>query len=297
MDQFEVTHYAFSDEAYYRGSRFRSIALISLEQQNFDSIQAELTSLLAQSCISEFKWSGLGGARERFAAIKLIDKTIILSLDKLLRVDVLIWDIKDSRHDIKNRDDLANLQRMYYHLFDSTLRIRWPSESTWELFPDEQSIIDWSTMEDILQVSGRDFRLDKDIFSSNQFRYNLFSDYQILRIEELESHSSPLVQLADLFAGLGAYSHSSYEKFLEWKREESAQIPMGLFEKARNKISLSKRDRERCKIIDHLNNKCKKHKLSISLESIRGFFSYKPHMPINFWVYEPQHPQDKAPTM
>ena len=142
---------------------------------------------------------------------------------------------------------------MYYHLFDSTLRIRWPSESTWELFPDEQSIIDWSTMEDILQASGRDFRLDKDIFSSNQFRYNLFSDYQILRIEELESHSNPLVQLADLFAGLGAYSHSSYEKFLEWKREESAQIPMGLFEKARDKISLSKRDSERCKVIDHLN--------------------------------------------
>ena len=121
MNDSDISHSAFSDESYYGSSRYRSIALVSLERIHVDSIVSELNKLLSESGMSEFKWSDLGGARERFAAIKLIDKSIELSLSGKMRIDVLIWDIEDSRHSIRQRDDQANLQRMYFHLFDSTI--------------------------------------------------------------------------------------------------------------------------------------------------------------------------------
>ena len=292
MENTEVSHSSFSDESYL-GSRFRSISLLSMEKNNEDSISDQIASILSQSDVSEFKWHKLGGAKYRFAAKMLIDYVIKMCLEKHLRIDVLIWDIEDSRHKISKRNDQANLQRMYYHLFNCTLKKRWPSDSTWELFPDEQSAIDWSTMGDVLFHSGRDFRLDRNLFSQEQFGYLLFHDYKIRKIIEMKSHDCPLVQVADLFAGIGAYSHDSFQKYQEWKRRTSPQISLGLFKK---QTDISKTDCERCTVIDYLNTGCKKHKLSIALESKKGFVSHKPNLPINFWLYDSQHSEDKAPS-
>jgi len=292
MENSEISHSSFSDESYL-DSRFRSIALLSMEKNNKDSICNQIASILSKSDVIEFKWHKLGGAKYRFAAIKLIDFVIRMCLEKQLRMDVLIWDIEDSRHNISKRDDQANLQIMYYHLFNCTLRKRWPSDSTWELFPDEQSAIDWSTMGDVLFHSGRDFRVDRTLFSQDQFGYSLINDYKIRKITEQKSQECPFVQIADLFAGIGAYSHGIFEKYQEWKRCYSPQLPLGLFKKHNE---FSKTDRERCTVIDHLNVECKKHKLSIAFESTKGFDSHKPNLPVNFWLYDPQHSDDKAPT-
>jgi len=297
MTESDVTHSAFSDEAYYVSSRYRSIALVSLEKSHIDSISSELDTILSESGMTEFKWLDLGGARERFTAIKLIDRAIELTLAGIMRIDVLIWDIEDSRHSIRQRDDQTNLQRMYFHLFDSTIRIRWPSNSIWELFPDEQSAIDWPKMIDVLIHSGSDFRIQRDLFSPDQFRYGLFHNYKIRSIQELDSHDNPLIQVADLFAGIGAYSYSCHDKYVHWERDSTGQIAFGLFENEEIQVEISNRDSERCRVISHLNSICKKHKLSVSLKSKSGFFTFTPDNPINFWMYEPQHPDDQAPTL
>jgi len=296
MNESDVTHSAFSDEAYYGGSRYRSICLVSVKRSHVDSIASKLNVLLEESGISEFKWSNLGGARERFAAIKLIDFAIEMALPGQMRIDILIWDIEDSRHSIRQRDDQANLQRMYFHLFDSTIRIRWPSDSIWELFPDEQSAIDWQKISEVLLHSGRDFRLEGNLFTPDYFRYGLFHDYKIKRIQELDSKEHPLIQLADLFAGIGAYSYSCYEKYYQWEKESTGQMSFNLFEDDENKAEVSNRDIERCRVIYHLDSICKKYKLSVSLKTKHGFYTFNPENPINFWHYESQHPDDKAPT-
>lgn len=54
-----------------------------------------------------------------------------------------MWDITDSRHDIQGRDDIANLGRMYHHLFVDILRNRWPDDARWMVHPDENSALDW----------------------------------------------------------------------------------------------------------------------------------------------------------
>lgn len=129
MTKDRVTHVGFSDESNWNKGRFRSLGLVTAPLDVVADLQSEIKARLQGSDVSEFKWSELGGARERFAAIKLCQLAVQAACQGRLRVDVLIWDIRDRRHNIPGRDDIANLQRMYYHLFRNVLRARWPNDA------------------------------------------------------------------------------------------------------------------------------------------------------------------------
>ena len=64
---------AFSDESHHNDGRFRGIAAISLPAAVVVHVSSEIRGVLADSGLTEFKWQNLSSARERFAAIKLID--------------------------------------------------------------------------------------------------------------------------------------------------------------------------------------------------------------------------------
>ncbi|MBC7249932.1 MAG: DUF3800 domain-containing protein, partial [Anaerolineae bacterium] len=155
----ECTHVAYSDESFYNRGRYRSIAMVTLEADSSEPFSRSVRRLLDESEVKEFKWQKLRQARERFAAQKLVDFVIEKALLGILRVDVLTWDTEDSRHKIQGRDDIANLQRMYYHLFKDALK-RWPGDSTWRLYPDENSALDWETVRDYLDMAGLSLRLE-----------------------------------------------------------------------------------------------------------------------------------------
>ena len=120
----QPTHIAFSDEAYTTDSRYRSVAVISFPAIWETELNNRVKQVLSESSLSEFKWAKLRQARERFAALKLIDLAFNYAVESKLRIDVLVWDTQDSRHNIWARDDAQNLQRMYYHLFKNVLRQR-----------------------------------------------------------------------------------------------------------------------------------------------------------------------------
>jgi len=289
------THIAYSDESYSTASRYRSVAAVTLEAARDAEITLTFQALLQQSGLSEFKWARLRQARERFAAVAIIDETMKLTTAGWLRVDVLIWDTYDSRHRVQGRDDVANLQRMYYHLFKNVLLNRWPTGSTWKLCPDENSALDWMTAQDFLDAAGLGIRAQPNFLDQGGFRLRLERDYGIQQICEMCSSDAPLCQLADLFAGLGVYSHSAYPKYASWLRKRSGQLTLD-FGLDNHDIRLSNSDRDRCKVMHHLNGHCKRRKLRVGLESSRGFKTHDPRFPINFWLYEPQHPDDRAPV-
>jgi hypothetical protein len=289
----DLTHIAYSDESYSTASRYRSIAAVTLEISRDHEISHLIRDLLRESNVSEFKWAKLKQARYRFAALKMIDQVLEFSIQSWVRVDVLIWDTHDSRHNIPGRDDVANLQRMYYHLLKNVLQCRWPTGSTWKLCPDENSALDWMTVQDFLDAAGLGFRVGGDLLDGGEFRLRLARDFGIQQICEMNSAETPLCQLADLFAGLGAYSHLAYEKYENWLRTQSGQLAFGFG--LGDEVKLSNSDCERCKVIQHLDEQCKQHKLYVSLKSSGGFKTYDPTSPINFWFYEPQHPDDQAP--
>ena len=289
----EISYHAYSDESYFTVSRYRSISVVTLSKQILPQIKPEVLSAIIDSGLKEFKWQKLRQARERFAAIKMIDIVVKWIIAKELRVDTIIWDITDSRHQVLGRDDNANLQRMYFFLFRNVLQKRWPTDSSWELFPDENSIIDWDSVQENLDVSGLNIKVQPKLSPESTFRMVLFREFRIQSINEVHSEESPLCQVADLFAGIGAYSHTSYGKYKQWKKEKTGQTHMKSILKDTEKLSNG--DKNRCEVMNYLNRLCKKYKLTVSLDTFNGFRTFNPKKPVNFWLYEPQHPDDKAP--
>lgn len=284
-----ATHVAYGDECSYNIGRFRSIAIVTLKVGSNCSFGQAVRDLLDGSGVREFKWQRLRQARERFAAEKLVDFAIEKALLGKLRVDALIWDVEDSRHQIKGRDDIANLQRMYYHLFRDALA-RWPGDNAWMLLPDENSALDWQSVQDYLEVAGLSLSMHTGVMPL--FRFRLSQEFCIEEIQEVNSDKVPLCQLADLFAGISVFSREKFSVYRCWK--ERLQLALPLFSEDQP-ITLSNSDRERCRVLLHLNSECKAHKLGVSLETKAGLWTPDPANPVNFWIYEPQHLDDKAP--
>jgi len=283
------THIAFADESYYTNQRYRSLAVVTFEANYKSSFTQTFSSLIQESGLREFKWNKLRQARDRLAATKIIDEVICLSAKGQLRVDTLIWDTYDTRHKIRGRDDIANLQRIYYHLFKNILQRRWPTESTWQLFPDENSALDWISVQDYLDLAGLSLKTT-DLFGQNTFGPRLSQDFKILEIHAVSSTAEAICRIADLFAGVGAFSHSEHIKYKNWLQKKNGQLSMK-FDSDIN-CELSNSQEERFEIIRYLDESCKQHKYHVGLNSINGFKSYDPNYPVNFWVYVPQSLQD-----
>lgn len=289
-----ITHVAFADEKGYNEGRYRGIALVTLPQQNLNRFRCEIQSLLKESNVREFKWEKLASARERFAALKLIDFAIDKTSFGSLRIDALIWDTEDSRHKIQKRDDIANLERMYYHLFKYVLCERWPDTSIWSLYPDENTALKWNTVQDCLNHASSKIEIRRDLFTKGKFLLRLKQEFKIELLSPCKSEKEPLVQLADLFAGLAVYSRSSYNRFESWElSNKNGELLFPV--KEEQLLKLSKSDVERCYVLSEFNEECKHKRLGVSLKTNKGLKTFDAKRPINFWWYEPQHEADKAP--
>lgn len=287
--QLPFTHVAFADETNFNRGSFPGIALVSLTRQHLVDIRADISNILAACKVDEFKWEKLHSAKRRFAALQLIDYTIEKAAAGVLRVDVLTWDLLDGRHRVPKPDRIANLQRMYFHLFRNVLRFRWPDEALWHLFPDEMSAMGWSELQHYLEEHSTAVTVNGGQEPFSLTTMNLHREFHIQTITPCESDKEPLVQLADFFVGMGSYSRARFAKYDIWKAEQAGQ-PVAA------NHSLSHRDRERWQVIDHLYDACKAKKLGVSLSRQPGLRTRNPKLPINFWWYIPQHENDKAPS-
>jgi len=212
-----------------------------------------------------------------------------------LRSDVLIWDTMDKRHVVNRRDDIANLERMYYQLLKNVLRERWPDESLWTVFPDEHTSIDWKSIQEYLARASIEVDIEPKMFTGWNFRMTLRTEFKIKEILPCNSCNVPLVQAADLLAGLGAYSCQKYDEYEQWLKNESSQQEL-LFDAPKSLVKFSGADRERFPVLLEFDRMCKDRKLGVSLKTERGLRTFDPKNPLNFWLYRPQSDNDKAPV-
>lgn len=279
----------YSDESHITGSRFRSIACLSLPSKYNKLVSTTIFDLFKESNISELKWHKLKNAKNRFGAIKLIDYLTDIITKYSIRIDILVWDIKDERHQIKKRDDIANFGRMYFHLLKFVMSKR-EDNSSWRIYPDENGSLDWVSLKDSLKSVGNWTNLvsypleDLTVISQK---------YIISDLEESSSHHHPLIQACDFFAGLAVFSIYSYQKYIEWLQNNSTQF--SLFHEA-PKHKLSSSDNERFMCMNHFIAISRKNKLGVSIKTKKRLWTPINKNPINFWHYEPQHDLDKAPT-
>lgn len=290
----KITHIGFADESHWNKGRFRSLGMVTLPFERLKDIEAEIEDLLSKSQVKEFKWNKLDGAKERLAAEKLCTFAIEKAYAAQLRVDVLIWDIEDRRHKIARRDDIANLNRMYYHLFHNVLRARWPSDAVWMICPDEHTALNMKTVKECLEkVKTRKKQFCRPLFSDEEFVAQLHKKFGIQEIKEVSSIENPLIQIADLFAGLAVFSHEKFDEYQDWLESTSPQL--SLLNKAKGSANPSRSSRVRFHVLKAFDEMCKERRLGVSLKTKRGLGTHNPENPINFWMYDPQCPEDKAP--
>jgi hypothetical protein len=287
-----VSHVAFADESSWNEGRYRSICLVSAPRSEAIGLHRELEEIIGKSGFHELKWSRLRSARTRDASLRAILSAVEAVKRGALRVDVLCWDIEDSRHNVEGRDDMANLQRMYFHLLRRVLSDSWPDGARWSVYPDEQGTMDWSALEQYLDRRSDRWEDVEDLApgETGGLRYR-----DLFRIEKLvpsRSHELPLIQLADLFAGLSVFSRNRYGFYREWADLASGQVPLDAQEKGPG----SRADRHRFVVLHAFDEVCKQSELGISLRRYRGLRSFRPSDPIDFWWWEPQGSYDKAPT-
>lgn len=290
------THCGFCDESKYNVGRYRAVSMVSMRASFFPEFDNSLENILNESDIAELKWYALTSAKMRFAAIKALDYTLDSAEAGKIRVDTLIWDTEDTRHKILKRDDLLNLQIMYYHLFLNVIIKKWDEPGVWIIFPDEQSATNWTELGDILEKGIR--KEERQIIAKDP-DFILFKG--LIGISQIRSHECTAVQVADLFAGLGIHSHESIRKhisfyvFKKWRK--CRRIPDRLKKQAKSILrSFSRSDRERCRTLLHFHTQCRKKRWGVHLLRTHGLKTTMRECPINFWFYMPQSPKDKAPV-
>jgi hypothetical protein len=282
-----MNYVSFADESYSEKG-FKSIATFSLKSDNLQQINLTLKALLKESNVKEFKWQKLKDARYRCCAKKLIDAVWRLIETDDARVDVITWDINDSRHKIKERDDSANYERMFYHLHSNSLKRR-PKSSIWQIYPDEGVGVNWDIVSQCIHASGqRRERVDLPLFATS------FVDdpyYKIIAVKEIQSHEEPCCQIADLFAGMSIFSQTEYHLYEKWDEFTKPKLPLFPQEEP----EMSRAQKERFPILQYFNQGCKERRLGVSLKRQLRLHTPDPKNPINFWHYVPQHEMDKAP--
>jgi hypothetical protein len=251
-----ASHVAYTDETRYNTGRYRGLAMLSLHAEHAAALSAAVRGLLDASGVAECKWEKVRSARTRFAAEKLLDWAMAEAQAERLRADALTWDTDAASRAGAGVPHIANLRRMYAHLLGTILPARWPAAEGWRVFPDEQGALDWERLAARLP--------------------------HVAAIIPCHSDAEPLIQLADLFAGLAAYSRSGYDTYERWlclppaARASDAPHPA---------LPLSASDRVRCALLDDFFTRCKLLGLGVSLRTHRGLRTYGMTPPLAFHWY------------
>ena len=291
----DTTHVSFSDESHWSEGQYRSICLVSLSKDDLECLEDELSSIINRAGINEFKWTKLKSRPYASFAQEMCDFAIRSAVRGQLRIDVLIWDMTDSRHSGGQVDDARNLGIMYHHLFRNVLRMRWPHDALWTLYPDQHNQIDWETVEECLEHVSTQIDFEAPSLLNETGYVRLLQEFGLAKVCPVESHGHPLLQLADLFAGLSVFSHEKYAEYVEWQKANPAQPSLLPLDNGSGEADFTKRSKSRFSVLQYFDSRCKSHKLGVSLKGKKGLQTHGPHNPLNFWMYEPQHPADRAP--
>jgi hypothetical protein len=250
------SHVAYTDEAQYNTGRYRGLGMVSARAELCGALRIEALKLLEASGVVESKWEKVRSARMRFVAEKVLDWATASALAGQLRVDVLTWDTEDSARSGTGLPHLTTLRLMYAYLLGTVLPARWPDASGWRVLPDEQGAMGWDRLAAALPYSAA--------------------------ITPCHSDAEPLIQVADLFVGMGLYSRSAYDTYERWlcftpaERGTGDRLPG---------LALSASDRVRCHILDQFYTRCTLLGLGVSLRTYRGLRTYGMAAPLAFHWY------------
>jgi hypothetical protein len=287
---------AYSDESGTFHRRYQAIGVVSGPLAILLKLSQLLKDILDNHGISEVKFTEIGTHGPKVVAAREFIRCVLKGYASrgTLRIDVLLWDTHDSRCAVRSRDDVANLERMYHKVLTHAGR-QW-NQIEWNLHPDINSQIDWNKIAGFLSKT-RLYRAKPNLLTLFEDEESV-REFQFNKIEPKESSEEPLIQLADLFAGLVRFSREEGEQCVQWldscQARNQPALPGFKDEEEPDETTLTKLNR--FKLVGEVDNLCKRRKMRGSLRTRNYLWTPDPTYPLNFWHYEPQHQYDKAPV-
>lgn len=293
MSDNQSKHYIFSDESGWDSdNRYGSLAKISGTYLHTLELNNTLLEILNQHSKKEIKFKDIHNHKTKQIAIEFLNTSFKFLNTSKIKIHVIVWDKHDSRHKVQNRCDVENLKRMYYHNMKSLLK-SWNTETNWHFYPDEFTAIDWHN--DVVKyIEKTRLNPDNDI---QQKLFEVFENVKFPRIKgvkELDSKEFPIIQLADLYAGLVRTSRMESESFSKWCCLQKEKLQPSLFEENFD-IEISNSLRPKFEVMHEFREKSKTYKLGVNFSKSNYFTTFHSKRNLSIWHYEPQSEYDKAP--
>jgi hypothetical protein len=286
----DYTHVGFADETQYNTGRYRAISLTTLSVSDLTLVENDLATTIKRSGVSsEMRWKKVDGAKYGFAADHLFDYWLTRLQEGMVRVDTLVWDTEDPRHDVIGRDDAANLQDMFRCLVRRVVQDRWGSSTRWALFPDHGSTIDWPALQQSINDRGTEWTISHGVIRP-------IRDTSIELVQEVCSRECPLVQVADLFAGVAVFSYQHFDEFMHWRNVYRPYCDITGRMMHEGDSSLTNSQQARSHVLNQMLQRVKRDFPGISFLRDHGLETRRRSCPLNFWLYRPQHSSDVAPV-
>ncbi|MHA1280319.1 MAG: DUF3800 domain-containing protein [Candidatus Helarchaeota archaeon] len=287
----DITHYAYSDESCHTTQHdYGSIAILSFPASIKISLESQILPIV-KALPKELKWSNLKNERFYQASIGIFNILFSYAVRGELRVDSIIWQTHDHRYPRNQTNTGEKLSVLYFLRLRDLVSKRWGRDTRWSIYADEQQQIDWDQLSEFLVISeSRSFvsTLFGPEYDLNWLRRN-HSIFSLEQIQSVKSIHEPFIQVADIFAGAGAYSHNNSKELLQWINTESSQE----FENGCNQIAfdflsndkkkLSSKHKWHCKFIQYLQDQCKTKSYQVSISEFKGLHTFDPTSPFNFF--------------
>jgi hypothetical protein len=287
---------AYSDESGIFSHRYQTIAVVSGPETRLAQLRSNLQGILSQNQINEVKFALIRTHRALIEAARAFSRCMVEISASMtaVRADIVTWDMQDSRHAIQGRNSLANLERMYYKVLTHAAR-QW-NQVEWGFHPDTNSQVHWYEIAEVLNRT----RLAKPVANAPLLFDSEHPDQfiEFTSVEPLDSLGEPLIQLADLLAGMARFMREEGHQCIQWLDSWGNRDQLALPHFLHAKCALDETIRtkqNRFLLIREFSAHCKRYRLGVSLRDRRCLWTPNPANAINFWNYEPQHDYDKAP--
>lgn len=277
---------AYGDESNINiGDRYTSVSVVSGEAGVLDCLRDKLDRTLKEKNVDEVKFSEIRkyGSLVTQAAIKFIEFTVNdFAVHNRVRVDTITMDNECLAGDNYDCGNKPELERMYYCVLAYIVR-RW-RHTKWDFYADVNSRVNWGEIVAYLNVTRVQRKVKKPLLIELMLEEN--PEFEFSEVKELNSAGEPLIQLADLFAGMARFSYedNGCAKWVDkWKPDEQMELIPFM---ARDKRSIQKVKECRYRLIAGMYTLCERHGLSLSVKTEGHLQTWRPESPINFWPYK-----------
>ncbi|HEY7093420.1 MAG TPA: hypothetical protein VH393_09590 [Ktedonobacterales bacterium] len=246
----------YSDESSYNYGAVRGVGAVSLRVDDSARLGEELASLLQASSVRELKWEKVRTARTAFAAQKALTWALDHALDGNLEIETLTWEVTSAAASRARRPTLTQLRNAYTTLLSSVMTRhaqRDDQSQDWRIVPDEQSAIPWTRIQETLP--------------------------QTAAIVPARSEPQPLIQLADVFAGLAVFSRAAYGAYERWLCVRSGDQDAHITTASEGMYGSQA---YRFVLLDEFYTACVRRLPGISLQTRRGLYTWRVDAPIQF---------------